>query len=330
MRPPSRLCAVIVAGFLVAGSAAMSSARAAPDPTLAATPVPADTDLAVTGEHWPFSAAVHLELNAPGAKPVDSPPPDSAGSFRAALHVPIGTTPGTYLLSACQLCDPIDGNGAGTQINVDVLAATVTFDPSSAAAGDPVTAIGEGWSTTREVFLFTAESSTCDQHAAFATATPDGSFAFSVSTTVPSSQPGAYEFMAAQCEGSKVVVSALESFSIRPKAPTTSASTIPTTPPVTTTPPGRTSTGHASVRQHVGPLGWLVLAIATAALMVIATQFLSHRQGHGGRPPKVRAQLDYRPAPAPEVGEVPPFVRHGIRLLTEERYGPVISTEERR
>jgi hypothetical protein len=83
------------------------------------------------------------------------------------------------------------------------------------------------------------------------------------------------------------------------------------------------------VRQRYERFGWLVLAIVAAAFGAIAPRFVIRRPRHGARPPTVDAQLDYRPAPAPAAEEMSSPARHDIRLLTEERYSPVTSTEER-
>jgi hypothetical protein len=355
MRPHSLLCAALTAGALLSG-VALSPARAAADPRLtpSVTSIPAGSDLVVSGNGWPFDVDVHLEITAPGARAVNAPV--DRGSFNATLGVPPGTPPGVYQLFACQSCDPIDGNGAAAQADVNVIAPSVTLDPPSASAGDLLTASGSGWSTGRDVYLFSAQSPTCDPSSALATATPDGLFAFSVSTTVPSVQPRSYEFMAAQCEGSKVIASAVAPFTITATVPpstvTTTSPRVSTTPPTltstpatgTTTPPTLTSTPPTTSTPAgsgtLGPVGkpsprfgqfvWLALALVAAALAVIATQFLVRRPRHGGRPTEAHARLAYEPAPAPAVEETSPTTRHDIRMLTEERYVPDLNTEERR
>jgi hypothetical protein len=113
--------------------------------------------------------------------------------------------------------------------------------------------------------------------------------------------------------------------------PPTSAAV--TSPPSRPTPPAPASTTvpltPTSSKERYTQLGWIVLAVLSTAFAVLATRFLVRGRWHAGRPPVVDAQLDYRPACAPEVAETLPKDRHDIRLLTSERYGSVLSTEER-
>lgn len=394
MRSQSCLFAAIAAAFLVAGSTTISSAGAAVAPTLklVSPSVVAGHVLVVSGENWsPKSGDVSLQLEqlappTPSGKSVHFPVGENGAFSNAKFPVRFDTPDATYHLVACQACDADGAEAPSAQIDVTVQAHTLQLDPPSAGAGEVVTASGEGWNTDLgPVSLFPAFPDVCDPSAALAVATPTGSFTFSVTATVPASQPGEYRYMAAQCRGGKVVVGEFAPFTITTPPPTTttsnspstkpptsesttassSASTVPpssgsatasdsttTAPPtsastspsasgstpaspsVTSTPPGSASTfalaGHPSVRQSYERFGWLVLAVVAAALGSIATRFVTRRPGHGAaRPPAVDAQLDYRPAPAPAAEEMSSPDRPDIRLLTEERYSPVISTEER-
>jgi hypothetical protein len=348
MRSHSSWCAV-VAAVIAAGAVAISPAGALAEPTLtlAASSVVAGHDIVVSGAGWStLRGGVRLQLEeletaTPHGKPVDSPVLADGTFSGATVPVPLDTPQGTYRLVACQTCGDVDPGAPFADRQLTVLAHTLELDPTSAATGEQITASGEAWNPEGgPVYLFAAESPVCDQASALASGTPDETFAFSIKGTVPTREPGQYRFMAAQCIGSKVAASAFAPFTITPAKTTATSSpgSSATSGSVSTTNGGGSASGgsttarpaHTSTSQHYGQFGWLALAVVAAVLIWLALRLATRRPPHGGRPPEVAAAVTYRTAPPPMVHETTPADRHDIRLLTDERYGPVISTEERR
>ena len=349
MRPYSCWCAV-VAAVLVAGAVAIPPARARAEPrlTLATSAVVAGQAIVVSGEGWSSRLGeVRLELEdaatgTPFGQPVVSPVLDGGTFSGVTVHLPVATLPGSYLLAACQACGDVDFSLAADH-QLTVLAPTLQLDPRSAAAGEQVTASGEGWNPEEgPVYLFAAESPVCDKPAALGFGTPNNSFPFAieiVEVTVPAREPGEYRFMAAQCIGSKVAANASKTFTITPPGTTaTNSSGSTATSGSSTTngggsPSGGSSSlqpGHASA-SHFGQFGWLTLAVVAVLLAGVALAFAIRRPAHGGGPPlDVTAAVAYRPAPPPLVHETTPRDRLEIRMHTDERYGPGTSTEEQR
>ena len=343
MRPHLVLCAVVATVF-VAGAAVAVPADALAEPalTLAASSVAAGGNLAVSGTGWETRQGdVRLQLDesdtgTPRGEPVVSPVL-ADGQFDATVPVPPDAPPGPYRLVACQSCDNVDSGAPFAQRELTVLAPALRLDPASGATGEQFTASGEGWSAERgPVFLFAAESAECVTDSALAAALPDESSAFTIAATVPALEPAEYRFMAAQCDGSKVVVRAFAPFTITPASTTTRSS--PTSDPVSPTTTGETASGGSTTAAPPDTStsqrkwrGWLALLVVVAAVLAgLAFRLATRRPPRGGPPPQVSAEVDYRPAQPPAVHETTPTDRHDVRLLTDEQYGPVISTEERR
>lgn len=342
MRPHSALCAV-VAAVVVAGAAVAAPADALAEPTLtlAASSVAAGDHIVVSGTGWETRQGdVRLQLEesdtgTPRGEPVVSSVL-AGGRFSVAVPVLL-TLSGRFRLVACQACDDVDSGAPFAQRELTVLAPALRLDPVSGATGEQFTASGEGWSAERgPVFLFAAESAECVTDSALAAALPDESSAFTIAATVPALEPAEYRFMAAQCDGSKVVVRAFAPFTITPASTTTTSS--PTSDPVSPTTTGETASGGSTTAAPPDTStsqrkwrGWLALLVVVAAVLAgLAFRLATRRPPRGGPPPQVSAEVDYRPAQPPAVHETTPTDRHDVRLLTDEQYGPVISTEERR
>lgn len=342
MRPHLVLCAVVATVF-VAGAAVAVPADALAEPalTLAASSVAAGGNLAVSGTGWETRQGdVRLQLDesdtgTPRGEPVVSPVL-ADGQFDATVPVPPDAPPGPYRLVACQSCDNVDSGAPFAQRELTVLAPALRLDPASGATGEQFTASGEGWSPERgPVFLFAAESAECVTGSALASALPDESSAFTIAATVPALDPAEYRFMAAQCDGSKVVVRAFASFTITPVETTTTSSTATSDPvsPTTSIPTSVSPTSSAPAPPQPSPrhYGWLALLVVVAAVLAgLAFRLATRRPPRGGPPPQVSAEVGYRPAQPPAVHETTPTDRPDVRLLTDEQYGPVTSTEERR
>lgn len=347
MRTRAFLRAALAVAFVVTSCATVMIARAVAAPTLtSAASAAAGSELAVSGANWsPKQGPVFLRLGTQRPdQALQGPRVDGDSAFSTAFPVPAYAADGPNQLVICQRpgCDPAAPDGPFAAADVRIIARTLTLDPSTAAAGAVMTASGKGWnSDDGDVHLFTKDTAFCDPNLVVAVVGPVA-FASGVSATVPPDAPGTYEFMAAQCIGSKVVYPAFATFTI---APTTPSSTGPTshsvTPPFGTTltsaagstPPIATSvtgaTSASSVSHRFPPAGWLVATIVVA-LAVITTRALSRRPRHGGPAPDIRAQIAYRPSPAAAVHEVVPPARHDIRLLAHEWRSAATSKEERR
>jgi hypothetical protein len=342
MRPHLVLCAVVATVF-VAGAAVAVPADALAEPalTLAASSVAAGGDIAVSGTGWETRQGdVRLQLDesdtgTPRGERVVSPVL-ADGQFSATVPVPPDAPPGPYRLLACQACDDVDSGAPFAQRELTVLAPALRLDPESGATGEQFTASGEGWSPERgPVLLFAAASAECVADSALASALPDESSAFTIAATVPALDPAEYRFMAAQCDGSKVVVRAFASFTITPveTTPTSSTATSDPVSPTSSIPTSGSPTSSAPAPPQPSPrhYGWLALLVVVAAVLAgLAFRLATRRPRRGGPPPQVSAEVGYRPAQPPAVHETPPTDRPDVRLLTDEQYGPVTSTEERR
>lgn len=351
MRPHSPLCAV-VAAVLVAGAAIAVPADALAEPTLtlAAYSVIAGDDIVASGTGWETRQGdVRLQLEesdtgTPRGEPVVSSVL-AGGRFRTTVPLLL-TLSGRFRRLACQACDDVDSGAPFARRELTVLAPALRLDPASGASGEQFTASGEGWNPERgPVLLFATESAECVTDSALASARPDESSAFATTATVPTLDPAEYRFMAAQCDGSKVVVRAFAPFTITPASTTTSPTSDPVSPAtssptsVSPTSSGETTSGGStsaappdtSTSQRREWLGWLVLSVVVAAVLAgLAFRRATRRPPRSGQPPQVSTEVEYRPTQPPAVHETTPADRPDVRLLTDEHYGPVISTEGRR
>lgn len=347
MLPPTCLRLALAVAFASASVAALPAARAVDVPTLSlsSTSVAPDTDLIVSGQDWTPNLPVQLQLQTQGAnEATTSSPVNGDGTFGATFHIPADTAVGSNRLLACQGCDPVEPGGRFAGIDIQIippvrLVRTLRLVPSSAAAGEAITASGEGWDPQDgEVRLFPEVSAVCDPGRVVAAAMPDPSFAFSAQGTVPVMTPGTHVFMAAQCFGSKAAFSKSASFTIAAAATIGSTTTTPSTSPTpsTTIPSTTGSSGTSaagrdtSLWRPLAPFGWIVAAIVAAAIAVAIGRIARRRPGHDERRPQVTSRISYRPSQPARIHERLPTIRHDTRLLTRERHGTATSTEERR